>query len=182
MARILIVGCGCRGRELAQTLLAAGHSVRGTTRDPHGGAEMVAAGVEPYVGDPNRIASLVGALPGVTILCWLLASARGDAEQLSALHGSRLQRMLEEVVDSPLRGFVYEATGTVDPAILQAGTRIVGEAQRTWRIPMALIRHDPAADRGLRGAVHATVASAPSAAPDGWLDAARAAVLGLLET
>ena len=34
MARVLIVPCGCRGRALAARLAAAGHVVRGTTRDP----------------------------------------------------------------------------------------------------------------------------------------------------
>ena len=34
MARVLIVGCGGRGRALARELVAAGHTVRGTTRDP----------------------------------------------------------------------------------------------------------------------------------------------------
>ena len=34
MARALIVGCGCRGRELGSALAAAGWQVRGTTRDP----------------------------------------------------------------------------------------------------------------------------------------------------
>ena len=34
MARVLIVGCGGRGQALARELVAAGHAVRGTTRDP----------------------------------------------------------------------------------------------------------------------------------------------------
>ena len=34
VARVLIVGCGCRGQALARELRAAGHAVRGTTRDP----------------------------------------------------------------------------------------------------------------------------------------------------
>ena len=34
MARVLIVGCGGRGQALARELVAAGHAVRGMTRDP----------------------------------------------------------------------------------------------------------------------------------------------------
>jgi Trk K+ transport system NAD-binding subunit len=34
LARVLIVGCGCRGVVLARSLLADGHAVRGTTRRP----------------------------------------------------------------------------------------------------------------------------------------------------
>ena len=32
LARVLIVGCGCRGRALAAELVAGGHAVRATTR------------------------------------------------------------------------------------------------------------------------------------------------------
>ena len=63
MARVLIVGCGCRGRALAEDLRAAGHAVRGTTRDPARAAAIAAAGAEPYVGDPDRIGSLRYAAP-----------------------------------------------------------------------------------------------------------------------
>ena len=34
LARVLIVGCGCRGRELAAALMAEGHAVRGTLARP----------------------------------------------------------------------------------------------------------------------------------------------------
>ena len=47
MARVLIVGCGCRGRALAADLRGAGHAVRGTTRDPGRTAAIAAAGAEP---------------------------------------------------------------------------------------------------------------------------------------
>ena len=36
MARALIVGCGCRGRELGRELLAEGWQVRGTSRRAEG--------------------------------------------------------------------------------------------------------------------------------------------------
>ena len=77
MARVLIVGCGCRGQALARDLRAAGHAVRGTTRDPARADAIAAAGAEPYVGDPDRIATLMDALAGVTILCWLMGTATG---------------------------------------------------------------------------------------------------------
>jgi 3-hydroxyisobutyrate dehydrogenase-like beta-hydroxyacid dehydrogenase len=48
VARILIVGCGCRGQGLARDLRAAGHAVRGTTRDPGKLAAIAATGAEPY--------------------------------------------------------------------------------------------------------------------------------------
>ena len=84
MARVLIVGCGCRGQALARDLRAAGHAVRGTTRDPARAPAIAAAGAEPYVGDPDRIATLMDALSGVTILCWLMGSASGDNARATA--------------------------------------------------------------------------------------------------
>jgi 3-hydroxyisobutyrate dehydrogenase-like beta-hydroxyacid dehydrogenase len=47
LARVLIVPCGCRGRELAAGLVAAGYAVRGTTRDAANAEAIAAAGAEP---------------------------------------------------------------------------------------------------------------------------------------
>ena len=127
MARVLIVPCGCRGRELARELVAAGHAVRGTTRD-HGRADAIAAaGAEPYVGDPDRIGTLMGALSGVTVLCWLFGGVP-DVD----LHGGRLRMLFEKLVDTPVRGVVYE------PA-LPAGEAIARDAAERWRIPVEVV-------------------------------------------
>jgi hypothetical protein len=109
VARVLIVGCGCRGRELAGSLIAAGHQVRGTTRDPTSLDALAAAGVEGVVADPDRLATLLGQLRGVSVLCWLFGSVSDNHE---ALHGPRLGSLLETLVDTPVRGLVYEAAGT----------------------------------------------------------------------
>jgi len=161
VARVLIVGCGCRGRLLGRLLAADGHAVRGTSRGHAGTLDIAAAGLEPWLGDPDRIASLTAALDAVTILCWLLGSARGDAASLAALHASRLERMLEEAVDTTVRGVVYEAAGSVHAGVLARGGELVGEASARWSIPTATIDHDPAD--------HA-----------GWLRAGKGAVDGLL--
>ncbi|HKG37769.1 MAG TPA: NAD(P)-binding domain-containing protein, partial [Conexibacter sp.] len=95
MARVLIVGCGCRGQSLARALRAQGHAVRGTTRTEGRRAEIEAAGAEVWVGDPDRIATISYALADVTILCWLMGSAEGPDEKIAALHGSRLRMLLE---------------------------------------------------------------------------------------
>jgi uncharacterized protein YbjT (DUF2867 family) len=143
MARVLIVGCGYRGRALARELRARGHAVRGTTRSPEGRAGIEAAGAEAWVGDPDRVATLTYALDGVTILCWLMGSARGTPEQLAALHGSRLQMLLERTIDTTVRGLVYEAAGSVDPALLAGGAATVRAACAKSEIPCALLEADP---------------------------------------
>jgi hypothetical protein len=140
---VLIVGCGCRGRELAAALRADGHAVRGTTRDPAAQEAIAAAGAEPWVGDPDRVATLTGALEGVSLVCWLLGSARGDPAAVAALHDERLRFFLGELTDTGVRGFVYEAGGTVDPEARARGTEAVRDAASTIRLPVAIVDADP---------------------------------------
>jgi uncharacterized protein YbjT (DUF2867 family) len=121
--------------------------VRGTTRDPTAGAGLEADGIEPWVGDPDRVGTLTGALEGVTVVCWLLGSAAGEPEALAALHGPRLRAFCERVVDTTVRGLVYEAAGTVPAELLAGGAEIAREAARTWEIPLRILDADPA-DRG----------------------------------
>jgi uncharacterized protein YbjT (DUF2867 family) len=126
VARVLIVGCGCRGQALARELRAAGHAVRGTTRDPAKAGAIAAAGAEPYVGDPDRIATLMEALTGVTILVWLLGEVP-DPD----LHGGRLRMMFEKLVDTPVRGVVYEGT--------PSGEDLARVCAETWSIPLQIL-------------------------------------------
>jgi hypothetical protein len=140
----LIVGCGCRGQALARALRTQGHAVRGTTRTEARRTAVEAAGAEVWIGDPDRIATISYALADVTILCWLMGSAEGPAEKVAALHGSRLRMLLERSIDTTVRGLVYEAAGTVDPALLAQGAATVQSACDYSEIPHALPDADPA--------------------------------------
>jgi nucleoside-diphosphate-sugar epimerase len=139
MARVLIVGCGCRGQELARDLPAAGHAVRGTTRDRGRLPAIEAAGAEPYLGDPDRIATLMEALTGVTILCWLMGTAAGAPD----LHDGRLRMLWEKLVDTPVRGVVYEAAGPLGPEVYARGRTVAAAAHATWMIPLRVLEIDP---------------------------------------
>jgi uncharacterized protein YbjT (DUF2867 family) len=144
VARCLIVGCGCRGLSLARALREDGHAVRGTTRDAGRRAEIEAAGAEPYVGDPDRVATLGPALAHVGVACLLLGSAAGTERQLAALHGTRLEMLLERMLDTTVRGIVYEAVGRVDSEILSGGAERVRHACERSLIPYVLLTADPA--------------------------------------
>jgi hypothetical protein len=72
-------------------------------------------------------------------VCVLLGSAQGSAEAIGALHGSRLEMLLTRVLDTPVRGFAYEASGAVDADVLAAGARIVQTFCSRSRIPFALL-------------------------------------------
>ena len=143
MARVLIVGCGCRGQALANGLIAAGHPVRGTTRDPARVPALEAAGIEPAVGDPYRLATLLPHIANTSAMVWLMGSAIG--EDVEALHRTRLQTVLERLVDSPVRGMVYEAAGTLPAQLLREGSAEVRKAAATWQMPNVIVEQDPAA-------------------------------------
>jgi uncharacterized protein YbjT (DUF2867 family) len=139
VARALIVGCGCRGRSLGGSLLEEGWAVRGTSRRAEGLAAIEAAGIEPALADPEQPGTLLELVGDVTAVYWLLGSASGPEENVSAIHGPRLERFLERLVETPVRRFVYEAGGSVDPGILDRGAAIVEKAARTWRIPVDIV-------------------------------------------
>ena len=151
MARILIVGCGCRGRSLAAAL--PDHAVRGTSRSPERVAELETAGIEGVVADPDRLATLVPAVAGVTVVCWLMGSAVDSPE----VNGPRLASFAEHLVDTPVRGLVYEAAGPADRSVLAAGAQIVRDASRTWHIPVQVVTADPAAHEEWLGAMKEAV-------------------------
>ncbi len=144
MARILIVGGGCRGRQLASDMVRAGEVVRVTTRTEAGRAEIEASGAECWLGTPDRLATLGGALEAVTIACWLLGTATGAPEQLRALHGSRLESFVAMAIDTTVRGLIYESSGpSASRAALLAGERIVRDLAERNAIPVALLTSDP---------------------------------------
>ena len=50
---------------------------------------------------------------------------------------------MEKLVDTPVRGFVYEAAGRVQRHHLERGAEIVREAAGRWRIPVEMVSEDP---------------------------------------
>jgi uncharacterized protein YbjT (DUF2867 family) len=129
---------------LARALVERGHAVRGTTRRPERAQEIQAAGAEPAVADPDRLATFVTALDHVSVAVILLGSASGSEEALADLHGPRLQALLTKMIDTTIHGVVYEARGTVDRELLDAGrlaTLAFGERARAG---VALLDADPA--------------------------------------
>jgi uncharacterized protein YbjT (DUF2867 family) len=131
VARALIVGCGCRGRELGGRLLAEGWAVRGTSRRDEGLEAIAAAGIEPALADPDRPGTILELVGDVAVLVLLLGGCSGSEEELAAIHGPRLERLLEHLVETPIRGVVYEGT--------EEGAEVVRVAERTWRIPVQVV-------------------------------------------
>jgi hypothetical protein len=95
------------------------------------------------VGDPDRIATIAPAFDHTGVACVLLGSASGSPEALAALHGTRLDMLLERMLDTTVRGIVYEAVGTVDADLLASGAERVRYACERSLIPYVLLRADP---------------------------------------
>jgi uncharacterized protein YbjT (DUF2867 family) len=142
VARALIVGCGCRGTRLGERLRARGWEVRGTTRTEGGVSRIEAAGLEAAMADPDRPGTLLDAIDDIAVVVWLLGAAQAEPEVIAAIHGPRLERLLEKLVDTPVRGFAYEGAGPVQDAHLERGTEIVESAGARWRIPVAVMRRE----------------------------------------
>jgi hypothetical protein len=127
--------------------------VRGTSRSSARLSVLETAGIEGVVADPDRLATLVPALAGVTVVCWLMGSAAGSPD----VHGPRLRTLMEHLVDTPVRGLVYEAAGPADPALLAAGAQIVRDASLTWHIPSRVVSANPADHEAWLGAMKEAV-------------------------
>jgi len=136
--------------------------VRITTRAQGHRAAIEETGAECWLGTPDRLATLRGALENVTIACWMLGTATGSTAELQALHSSRLRFFLGQVIDTTVRGFIYEAGGTsIRSQALDQGAQIARELAELNAIPLAVLTADPAD-------------------ADAWLTDARAAIELLL--
>ena len=110
LARVLIVGCGCRGRALGAALAGEGTRCVAPLARRRGSLSLKRRASREWL--PIRIGSAPScrALAGVTVVCWLMGSAADSPD----VHGARLRSLMEHLVDTPVRGLVYEAAGTVD--------------------------------------------------------------------
>ena len=124
MARVLVVGDGARAQELA----SSGHVVE------------AADGV-----DPARLVTLTPRLEGVSVVCWLFGESGSER-----LHGDTLAALLEYLVDTPVRGLVYERSDAHP-----RGASIVAHARETFRLHSVVI--SPGDD--LAGAVAGVLAA-----------------------
>lgn len=105
MARVLIVDRGPRIEAAEAALSAAGYAVRSVS--------------------PGLAGDIVDQLENVTIVAYLM----GDAED-DAANDEMLETVLLKVVDTGVRGFVYERSGA-EP------NGHVTHAQATWHLSVA---------------------------------------------
>ena len=128
---------------LGERLLAEGWAVRGTSREEAGLEAIREAGIEPALADPHRPGTVLELVGDVAVVYWLLGSARGGEAEVGRIHGERLEALLERLVDTPVRCFVYEAAGTVEAEALHRGGEAVRAAAERWRIPAETVAVSP---------------------------------------
>lgn len=112
--------------------------MRGTSRTTAGVTAIEAAGLDASEADPDRLGTVLDLIGDVTVVGWLMGSAQDEW-----VNGERLESLMIRLVDTPVRGFVYEAVGSAPAAALARGREIVADAGERWRIPVAALETDP---------------------------------------
>ena len=118
--------------------------MRGTSRREEGLAAIEAAGIEPALADPERPGTVLELVGDVAVVYWLLGSAEGER---GGARGDPRRRgssgCWNSLVETPVRGFVYEAAGSGRAASCWRRRELVETAARTWRIPVAVAIRTP---------------------------------------
>lgn len=114
---ILIVGVtGVLGRETARQLLAAGHKVRGLTRNPSNAEDLKALGAEIVQGDLIDNASLERACQGVDTVLAAAHQLMGTGNYASEAVDDVGHRTLIDVAKAAgVKHFVYTSIQKVSP-------------------------------------------------------------------
>jgi hypothetical protein len=130
MARVLIVERAGRGERVRSALEAAGFAVRSVDHEPL---------------MPGHV---VEGLDNVAVVAWLL----GAGENLDPeIHGDQLETVLLKVVDTGVRGVVFERGSD------GAANGHVDHARATWHIPIVEIEAGPGGDDAWVASVVAAV-------------------------
>jgi NADH dehydrogenase len=114
---ILIVGItGVLGRETARQLLAAGHSVRGLTRNPASAADLQALGAEIVQGDLIDKTSLERACQGVEAVFAAAHQLMGTGKYTSeAVDDEGHRALIDAAKEAGVKHFVYTSAQYVSP-------------------------------------------------------------------
>jgi uncharacterized protein YbjT (DUF2867 family) len=114
---ILIVGItGVLGRETARQLLAAGHNVRGLTRNPDNAADLKKLGAEIVQGDLIDPASLTKACQGVDAVLAAAHQLMGAGKYKSeAVDDEGHRALIDAAKAAGVKHFVYTSAQYVSP-------------------------------------------------------------------
>lgn len=158
--RVLIVGCGYVGSQVALELARLGHEVFGLRRSGGEDPELAAAGVKQLTGDITQPADLAR-LPGP--FDWVVntvSSTKGGVDEYEGVYVQGTRHLIEWLAPTPIRKYVYTSStsvyGQTDGSVVKESSpaepasptsqrlvtaeNLLLEAARTRRFPAVILR------------------------------------------
>ncbi|MCX7097849.1 MAG: SDR family oxidoreductase [Methylococcales bacterium] len=148
MAKILIVGCGSLGNQLAGQLMASGHQVTGLKRNPPASAPF------NYVKADIAIAAELDGLDCDFEVVYFIVSpdGRGNAHSYQAVYGDGLGHLLDK----------FAMSGKQPYWIFVSSTSVYGQSQGEWVDENSLAEPTNANSQLIRLAEQKLLAASPS--------------------
>jgi nucleoside-diphosphate-sugar epimerase len=139
MAKILIIGCGAIGTQLAQVLSVKGHQVTGLKRNPPG---TDTGNINYFTADITLLADLEG-LPTDFDFVYFIVSPDGRNEQsYRAIYESGLNNLLNK----------FSLAGSYPHWIFVSSTSVYGQSQGEWVDEDSVAQPDNATSQLIRQA------------------------------
>ena len=132
----MIGGGSQRGLALSSSLIAEGLAIRIVSRDGVRREAIEAIGAECWPGTPDVVGTIRYALENVTVLCWLLGTATGEAMNSAPVRLTPEDAAREDHRHDRSR-VVFESAGTIDADLIASGEHEVRWAFEHSEIPYA---------------------------------------------
>ena len=113
--RVLIVGCGYVGMEVARACAAEGHEVHGVRRSPAGLAMLAAAGIQPLAGDVADASSVATWPRRWDVVVNAVSSSGGGLEGYRRAYLEGSTNLASHLRDSPPCRVVHVGSTSVYP-------------------------------------------------------------------
>jgi nucleoside-diphosphate-sugar epimerase len=139
MAKILIIGCGALGTQLAHVLVAKGHHVTGLKRNP---PETVAGNVDYFKADITSLADLKDLPTDFDTLYFIVSPDGRNQESYRAVYESGLANLLKQ----------FSLAGSNPHWIFVSSTSVYGQSQGEWVDEDSIAQPENAASQLIRQA------------------------------
>lgn len=111
--RVLIIGPGYVGMQLAVELLAEGHEVFGLSRSAQANGRLSSAGIQPLSADITIAADLARLPLGWDWIVNCTSSSRGGADEYKNVYLRGTQNLLDWLSAAPPKKFVFTSSTSV---------------------------------------------------------------------
>jgi nucleoside-diphosphate-sugar epimerase len=139
MAKILIVGCGAIGMQLAHALSAQGHRVTGLKRNP---PEAAASDIDYFTADITLAVELKDLPPDFDTVYFIVSPDGRNEESYRAVYESGLNNLLNK----------FALAGSNSHWIFVSSTSVYGQSQGEWVDEDSIVQPDNATSQLIRQA------------------------------